>query len=63
MIGVLEGCLEYLSEFWNQFNKLLGVRITGMQSKEESKGGESASLLSPSPRISGMRFILRGVEL
>ena len=44
-------------------DKLLGVRLTGMQGKEESKGGESASLLSPSSWISGMRFILRGVEL
>jgi len=44
VIGVLEGCLEYLSEYWTQFGKFLGVRLTGMQSKEESKGGESASL-------------------
>ena len=44
MIGVLEGCLEYLSESWNQFGKFLEVRFTGMQSKEESKGGESTSL-------------------
>ena len=25
--------LEYLSESWNQFGKILGVRLTGMQSK------------------------------
>ena len=24
--------LEYLSEFWNQFCKILGVRLTGMRS-------------------------------
>ena len=29
-------------------DKLLGARSTGMQGKEESKGGESASLSSPS---------------
>ena len=28
-----EYCLEYLSESWNQFGKILGVRLTGMQSK------------------------------
>ena len=31
--------LEYLSKSWNQFGKLLGVSLTGMQSKEESKDG------------------------
>ena len=25
--------MEYLSESWNQFGKILGVRLTGMQSK------------------------------
>ena len=25
-------CLEYLSESWNQFGKILRVRLTGMQS-------------------------------
>ena len=33
MIGVPEYCLEYLSEYWKQFDKLLGVWLTGMQSK------------------------------
>ena len=28
-----EYCLEYLLESWNQFDKLLGVRLTSMQSK------------------------------
>ena len=45
--------LEYLSESWNQFGKLLGVRLIGMQSKEESKGKESASLRSPSYESQG----------
>ena len=26
-------CLEYLSESWSQFGKILGVRLIGMQSK------------------------------
>ena len=39
-----EYCLEYLSESWNQFGKLLGVRLTGMQNKEESKDRVSRSL-------------------
>ena len=43
-----EYCLEYLSESWNQFDKLLRVWLTGMQSRKESKGGESISILSPS---------------
>ena len=47
-----EYCLEYLLESWNQFGKLLGVRLTGMQSKEESKDGVS---LSPSRRLSNLR--------
>ena len=47
-IGVTKGWLKYLSESWNQFGKLLGVRLIGMQSKEESKGKESTSLWSPS---------------
>ena len=41
-------CLEYLSESWNQFDKLLGVWLTGMQSREESKDEVS---LSPSRRL------------
>ena len=28
-----ENCSRYLSKSWNQFDKLLGVRSTGMQSK------------------------------
>ena len=46
-------CLEYLSESWNQFDKLLGVWLTGMQSREESKGGEFVYLLSPSSESRG----------
>ena len=30
---ITEYCLEYLSKSWNQFDKLLGVRFTGMQVK------------------------------
>jgi len=37
--------LEYLSQSWNQFGKILGVRLTGVQSKEESK---DKVFLSPS---------------
>ena len=62
-----EYCLEYLLESWNQFGKILGVRLTSMQikwdpyqddattrgSREESKGEESISLLSPSSKSRG----------
>ena len=52
-----EYCLEYLSESWNQFGKLLRVRLTGMQSKEES--------LSPSQHRSNLEdeIHFKGVEL
>ena len=80
-MGLPEYCLEYLSESWNQFGKILGVRLTGMQSKvgslsrswnytmelheEEMKNPktEYLYLLVDVVRISGTRFILRGVEL
>ena len=56
-----------LSKSWNQFGKLLGARLIGMQvkcnpyqddgttrgSKEESKGREFASLLSTSSESRG----------
>ena len=47
-----EYCLEYMSESWNQFGKILGVRVIGTQSKEESEAGVS---LSPSRRLSNLR--------
>ena len=40
--------LEYLSQSWNQFGKILGVRLTGVQSKEESK---DRVFLSPDRRL------------
>ena len=72
-----EYCLEYLSKSRNQFNKLLGVRSIGMQSKsgiliktmelyEEVKKNPKTQypyLLVDVFRISEMRFIFRGVEL
>ena len=68
--------LEYLSESWNEFGKILGVRLTSMQikwdpyqddgtargSKEEFKG---RVFLSPSRRRPnlGDEIHLKGVEL
>ena len=43
--------LGYLSESWNQFGKIVGVRLTGVQGKEESKDEVS---LSPSRRLSNL---------
>ena len=40
--------LEYLSKSWNQFDKLLGIRLIGTQSKEESEARVSQS---PSRRL------------
>ena len=68
--------MDYLSESWNQFAKLLGVRLAGMQckvdpyqddgttrgSKEESKDEISLSL---SRRLLNLKdeIHLNGVEL
>ena len=49
---LLEYCLEYLSESWIQFDKLLGVWLISMQSREESKDRLS---LSPSRRLPNLR--------
>ena len=71
-----ENCLEYLSESWNQFTKLLGVRLVVCKvkwnpyqddgnargSKVESKDGVS---LSPSRHLPNLEdeIHLMGVEL
>ena len=68
-----EYCLEYLSESWNQFGKLLGVRLSyakqgGILIKkielheevEKNPKTEYPYLLDDVFRISEMRFILKG---
>ena len=73
---LLEECLDYLSESWNQFAKLLGVRLVGMQSKvdpyqddrtergskEGSKDGVFPSLSWRLPNLKD-EIYLKGVEL
>ena len=76
MIGDTWELLEYLLESWNQFGKLLGARLIGMQvkcnpyqddgttrgSKEETKNEVS---LSPSRRLPNLedKIHLKRVEL